>query len=456
MSKRYHFIGIGGIGMSALARILLARHLPVSGSDLQASAITAELASLGAAITIGHRPEALEGATHVVISDAIHEDNPELIAARQRGLPILRRSQLLGELMAGSRGIAISGTHGKTTLTAMVGAILVEAGMDPTVVVGGIYPPLGGNARIGRGAWFVTEACEAYESYLDLSPDIAVITNIEADHLDHHGTEGRLRQSFARFLGRLRPGGAAVLCADRPELTEIAAGLDREVIWYGFSPQAQVRGEEASCAGLAARCRLRIDGQDRGELRVSVPGMHNLLNALGAVATARRAGASLEAALQALSSFSGAERRFQVVADTAGITVIDDYAHHPTEIAATIATARQAFPGRRLFAVFQPHLYSRTRDLADGFAEALAQADVVALVHIYPAREAPIPGVTISLLADLLSQRHAKDVPWQLEKKEVAESLLPHLRPGDVVLIMGAGDITDCAHELAARLQARR
>ena len=457
MSERLHLIGIGGIGMSALAQILLARGVGVSGSDAQQSDITAQLSRRGAAITIGHRAEAVMGADRVVISDAIHEDNPELAEARARGLPVLRRSQLLAELMEGRRGIAVSGTHGKTTVTAMVGAILAEAGMDPTVTVGGVYPPLGGNARVGEGEWFVAEACEAYESYLDLSPEIAVITNIEPDHLDHHKTVQHLLASFGEFLRRITPGGCAVLCADRPELVG-AHGYapllrEREMITYGLSADAAVRGAEATAEGLSGRCRLWVRGRDEGELGVGIPGVHNVANALGAVACGLRAGAPVEAAKKALASFHGAERRFQVLGHPGGITVVDDYAHHPTEIAATIATARAAFPGRRLLAVFQPHLYSRTRDFADGFAETLSRADLIALVSIYPAREAPIAGVSIGMIADLLRAR-GKDVPWQLAKEEVVIRLVPHLKPGDVVLVMGAGDITECAHRLAEHLSA--
>ncbi len=453
MAERIHFIGIGGIGMSALARILLDRGSGVSGSDAQASPLTEELAREGAKITIGHRAEAVAGAGRVVISDAIHEDNPELAEARARGIPVVRRSQLLAELMAGRRGIAVSGTHGKTTVTAMVGAILAEAGMDPTVVVGGVYPEFGGNARVGRGDWFVAEACEAYESYLDLSPELAVITNIEPDHLDHHGTADHLFASFRQFLARLQPGGCAVLCADRPEVLELAEGLDRQVATYGFAPEAQVRGAEPRAAGLSGRCRLVVEGRDHGELEVGVPGMHNLVNALGATACALRAGAPVEAAKRALAAFRGTERRFEVLGTYRDVTVVDDYAHHPTEIAATIAAARAAFPGRRLVAVFQPHLYSRTRDFADGFAEALRAADVAGLVEIYPAREAPLPGVSIGSIAERM-RAAGQDARWELPKKEVASRLLPDLRPGDVVLVMGAGDVTECAHELAALLSA--
>lgn len=452
MSGRTHLIGIGGIGMSALAKLLLARREAVSGSDVAASSLTEELRRLGAQVTIGHRAELVEGAARAVYSDAVHDDNPELRRARQIGLPTLRRSQLLAELMEGRRGIAISGTHGKTTVAAMVGLILTEAGMDPTVVLGGEYAPLGGNARVGSGAWMVVEACEAYESYLDLSPEVAVITNIDPDHLDHHGTEARLRASFSRFLDRIVPGGRAVLCADRPELHELAARVDREVITYGLTVAAQIRGIEPCLDGLGGGCRVSADDRDQGELRLAVPGRHNLVNALGAVAAARLAGVPIPAALAALASFRGVGRRFEVLGEANGIAVVDDYAHHPAELAATLEAARAAFPGRRLVAVFQPHLYSRTRDFAEEFAGALAAADAVVLTEIYPAREAPLPGVTTRLILRALRQGRGEDGAREVAKRKLVAALSQLTRAGDVVLMMGAGDIGQVAREFASSL----
>ena len=452
MTGGIHMVGIGGIGMSALAQILLARGTPVSGSDAQQSDMLARLAGLGAAVSAGHRAELVEGAERVVISDAIHPDNPELQRAETLGIPVQRRSQLLAELMAEHRGIAVSGTHGKTTVTAMIGAILTEAGLDPTVVLGGEYRPLGGNARVGRGDWFVVEACEAYESFLDLTPEIAVVTNIEPDHLDHHKTEAHLRASFAEFLQRVPPNGRLVLCADRPELRHIADGIDRELVWYGTDERADVQGAAAATAGREAHCRLSIEGGPAGEIRIATPGIHNVLNALGALAAARNAGAPLPCCKRALAAFSGVDRRFEIVGHAAGVTVIDDYAHHPTEIGATIAAARAAYPGRRLIAVFQPHLYSRTRDFAEEFARALSQADLAVLTEIYPAREAPLPGVSSSLIAQRLVPLEGKDGPLEMAKEELATELPAHAQPGDVVLIMGAGDIGSVARDLVRRL----
>jgi UDP-N-acetylmuramate--alanine ligase len=354
--------------------------------------------------------------------------------------------------MAGCRGIAVSGTHGKTTVAAMVGSILTEAGLDPTVLLGGEYRPLGGNARVGRGEWCVAEACEAYESFLDLAPEIAVVTNVEVDHLDHHKTEAHLRDSFEQFLQGVQPNGYLVLCADRAELRDIASGIDREALWYGTDDSADVRGDDVATAGREARCRVFVRGRPAGELRIATPGEHNILNALGALATAHRAGVPVDACERALAGFTGVGRRFEVVGQAAGVTVVDDYAHHPTEVAASIAAARAAFPGQRLIAVFQPHLYSRTRDFAEQFGRALSEADLAVLTEIYPAREAPLPGVTPGLIARHLLSLRGEDGLLEMAKDEVAAMLPARVRRGDVILIMGAGDIGRVARDLIRHL----
>ncbi|MBN1459966.1 MAG: UDP-N-acetylmuramate--L-alanine ligase [Armatimonadetes bacterium] len=452
MKSRVHMIGIGGIGMSALAQILLARGYDVSGSDTQATPLTAKLEALGARIYLGHAAEHVDGAARVVVSDAIADDNSELLRARELGRPLQRRSELLAELMADKQGIAISGTHGKTTVTAMVASILVEAGLDPTLVIGGEYAPLGGNARAGNGDWFVAEACEAYESFLHLQPRIAVITNIEPDHLDHHGTAEHLRQSFVQFLERVPEGGTVVLCADRPEMTSLPLPADRRVVWYGTRAEADVQGAQIVALGRSMRCELFVQGAPSGELVVGAPGLHNLVNALSATAAAIETGASVEACRRALREFAGVGRRFEVVGEAAGVVVIDDYAHHPTEIGATIAAARSVYPERRLVALFQPHLYSRTRDFADQFAASLAAADLTVLTPIYPAREQPISGVTSALIAASLRASAGEDAVLEVAKEAVAETLPQHLRTGDVILVMGAGDIGDVARELVRQL----
>ncbi|MFB3881599.1 MAG: UDP-N-acetylmuramate--L-alanine ligase [Armatimonadota bacterium] len=454
IKERLHFIGIGGIGMSALAQIVLARGAAVSGSDIQESEITARLSDLGAAVTIGHTAASVDGSTRVIVSDAIDEGNPELLRARELGIPIQRRSQLLAELMSLHRGIAVAGTHGKTTVTAMIGLVLVEAGLDPTIELGGEYAPIGGNGRAGRGDWFLAEACEAYESFLDLRPEIALITNIEPDHLDHHGTLEHLRDSFARFLAQVPTEGAVVLCADRPDLRTLPLPAGRRAIWYGADVSAEVRGVEAASVGLSAWCRLIVSGRDEGLLTISAPGVHNVSNALGAVAACRAAGIPVEVSVRALKSFTGVGRRFEVLGDASGVTVVDDYAHHPTEIAATISAARSAFPGRPIVAIFQPHLYSRTRDFAEGFAEALQAADRAVLTDIYPAREEPIPGVNSGLIADHLRGLVPEDAVLEVAKDQIATNSPTLLRQGDVALCMGAGDIGLVARDLLSVLRA--
>jgi UDP-N-acetylmuramate--alanine ligase len=452
MTGRLHFVGIGGIGMSALAQILHARGWRISGSDAQASPIVDRLRGLGLDVTVGHRADLVEGAARVVLTDAVKEDNPEWQRALALGLPVQRRSELLAEVAAGHRLIAVSGTHGKTTVTAMVSAVLVAGGLDPTVVLGGDYAPFGGNARVGVSDWMVVEACEAYESFLDLHAEIALVTNIEPDHLDHHGTEAHLRASFARFLSQVTPGGCAVLCADRPELHSLAAAVTSRVRWYGTEARATVRGRELRSSRAGGHCLLSVDAVEVGELTVGVPGEHNLLNALGALAVGLEAGVSAATAVAALAEFRGTSRRFEVLGEVGGVTVVDDYAHHPTEIAATLAAARAAFPGQRLVAVFQPHLYSRTRDFAAGFAEALAAADCVVLTEIYPAREAPIPGVSSALIADPLRSLRGQGVVFEVAKGDVVTDLVEIARSGDVIVVMGAGDIGKLGRAFHRRL----
>ncbi len=449
MTERFHMIGIGGIGMSALAQILLHRGHHVSGCDVQQSEMTDKLADLGVQIDIGHDARHVEGVDRVITSDAIRTNHPELERARGLGLPLQRRSELLAELMHGFRGIAISGTHGKTTLTAMLGLVLAEADLDPTVVLGGELAEFGGNVRAGGGEWFVAEACEAYESFLHLQPEIAVVTNIEPDHLDHHKTEEHLRDSFRDFLRRVTPAGRIVLCADRPELRELPLPPERRVVWYGEREDAHVRAIDIQLSGRAGCCQVRLNGETAGPITVDTPGIHNVMNALGATAAALDAGAPFSACQRALRHFQGVARRFEVLGESAGVTIVDDYAHHPTEISATIAAARAAFPGRRVVALFQPHLYSRTRDFAGQFAEALSRADLPILTEIYPAREQPIPGVTSSLIADRIRQLSGEDAVLQMRKDRLTAELPAHIRPGDVVLSMGAGDIGRTARALA-------
>ncbi len=463
---RVHFIGIGGVGVSALAEIALARGDIVSGSDRSSNAITERLALRGAHVSIGHSRDLIRQIRPdlVVYSAAIAETNPERQAAAVLGIPSMSRAQYLGMLMdqAPSPRIAIAGTHGKTTTTCMVGAALVHLGYDPTVLIGGDFAPFGGNTRIGTGP-FVTEACEAFRSFLDLRADIAVVTNVETDHLDCYGDMAGVLNAFQAFVGGIREGGTLVLWADDPHagrLRAVAASHGLRALGYGIGQGSDraiwAENVRETPAGVAAAMFAVPDecdsgaepgsgadtGRALGELAMRVPGGHNILNALAALGVATACGADISAAIEGLRGFGGVERRFEVLGTKNGVAVVDDYAHHPTEIAATISAARGAYPGRRLIAVFQPHLYSRTRDLLEGFALALAKADCVIVAGIYAAREEPIPGVGPTLLAGRIA-RAAPDMTVLVEpdKASIPDAVRTIARPGDVLLILGAGDI---------------
>jgi UDP-N-acetylmuramate--alanine ligase len=455
-TRHSHFIGIGGIGMSAIAQVLLARGERISGSDLVASEVTRRLEGLGARISIGHAPGAAAGADRVVLSDAIRPDNPELAWAREHGIEIVRRSQVLAEILGAGRGIAVAGSHGKTTTSGMIALILERAGLDPTALLGGELPAFGSNARVGRGEFVVAEACEAYNSFLDLEPEIAVVTNIEPDHLDFHHTFEALQARFEEFLQRIKPGGCAVLGAEDPLLREWARELESRAVTFGVASEADFVARNVEAKGLASEFEVVRRGETLGRARVGAPGRHNVANAICAIAAALQVGAPFAAAAEALAEFRGMKRRFEVVVEAGGITVVDDYAHHPTEIRATLATARPLCRGR-LIAVFQPHLFSRTRFLLDDFAQAFGDADRVIVTEIYPAREDPIPGVTGDLLARrLLELSPGKEVAFMAPKDQIAEALAPSLRPGDWVLTLGAGPVDSVAADLSRQLSQLR
>ncbi len=456
---RAHFIGLGGISMSGLAQALLARGWQVSGSDLAESDALAHLRQLGARVFLGHAADNVIGADLVIYSDAIAPDNPELLSARARGIPLVRRSSLLGQLAADLRTIAISGTHGKTTTTAMIAAILSHAGLSPTMFLGGEYPPLGGNACLGRGEWAVVEACEAFSSFLDLSPEIAVLTNIEPEHLDYHGSEEALRASFLEFLRRLNSEGTLVVYHDDPRLPALAqqAGVNK-VIDYGLQTHAAFRATQVSFHGAGSEFVLLHPGPRPVHVKLQVPGQHNILNATAALAASSAAGVELGVAAEALANFSGVKRRFQIITRVKGITVVDDYAHHPTEMRAVFSAVRQnllSSPEKRgrLVAVFQPHLYSRTQFFLREFAEVLSQADLAWVTDIYPAREAPIPGVNADKIAQTAKKEFGGNVEY-LSFEEVVPAVLPQLIEGDIVLTLGAGNVDRIARSLAEALSA--
>ncbi|MDI3256549.1 MAG: UDP-N-acetylmuramate--L-alanine ligase [Kyrpidia sp.] len=451
--KHVHFVGIGGYGMSALARVLLDWHISVSGSDVERNPLTDELERRGAVIHIGHDPDHLSGVDCVVYSTALSPDNVELVEARKRGLRVLHRSEVLAEILEAKRGIAVAGAHGKTTTSSMIAFVMSRSGLDPTYVVGGVISNLGENAKAGRGCYAVAEADESDGTFLKYHPYMAVVTNIEPDHLENYGGRfDNLRGAYRTFLSQVRCDGLKVLCADDPELSRIGADLPGRTVWYGFSSQADWSARDIDLEDRRSKSRVFYRNEYVGDLALSVPGRHNISDALAAVAVCREAGIPFSTIVDALSEFRGAKRRFQQIADVAGVLIVDDYAHHPTEIEATIAAARTT--GRRIIAVFQPQRYTRTHFLLDAFSYAFKDADDVIITDIYsPVGEKKIAGVSAERLAQLIRERSNERVKFLRQKEEVINDLLTRVLPGDLVLFMGAGDIWMAARQLAEFLQ---
>ena len=443
---RVHFTGIGGAGMSGIARIMLARGVTVSGSDSAASPVLAELAGLGARVHVGHAADQLGDADTLVVSTAIRADNPELAEAGRRGIRVLHRAGALASLMFGRRVVAVTGTHGKTTTTSMITTVLRETGADPGYVIGGNLAATGTGAADGAGPDFVAEADESDGSFLMLSPDVAVITNVEADHLDNYGTAEAYRASFGAFVARISPGGLLVTCADDPGTRDLAGQASRRglrVRTYGESADADYLMTGTRTRGMETTSAVRSQPSPFGiidvQITLGVPGRHNALNAAAAFATATELGIAPERAAAALASYRGAARRMEPKGEAGGVRVLDSYAHHPTELAADLRTAREIADGGRVIAVFQPHLYSRTRIFASEFGAALALADEVVLLDVYAAREDPEPGVTGRLVADAVPGGAARYVESFGDAPRIAASVAA---PGDLVLTMGAGDVT--------------
>ncbi len=451
-SERYHFVGIGGIGMSALARLLLERGAGVSGSDLKASPLLDALAAEGARVAIGQRAENLGDATLLVVSSAIGADNPEYAAAIARGLPIVTRGELLARLTRGMRTVAIAGTHGKTTTTAMTAAIFEAAGLDPTVAVGGERIDTHRNARSGRGPWFITESDESDGSFLFLSPAIAVVTNIENDHIASDADIPQLIAQFTAFVTSVSGDGHVVIGNDNPSSALLAASAAVPVTTFATRGPALLRALDIRYAALGSRSRIEAHGRELGELVLGVPGEINIQNALAALAVARAAGIDFAIAARALAAFSGVRRRFEIVGRSAALTVVDDYAHHPTAVEQTIAAARAAHDGP-LIVAFQPHRYSRTAYLAADFARALAGADHVVLAPVYAASEAPLEGVSERSIGEPLA-RAGTPVSYVAAVEELIERLPAIAPPNALVLMLGAGSISAVAHTLGARIGA--
>lgn len=470
-----HFIGIGGAGMSGLAEILLLRGIAVSGSDAVKNRKTDELQSLGASIAIGHHANNIEGADLVVYSSAVSETNAERMEAGRLGLRLMRRANFLGELVRDHTLIAVAGTHGKTTVTSMIASVLIEAGLDPLVVVGASVPELGGkNSRAGAGKIAVVEADEYDRSFLALGGSyITVLTSLEAEHLDTYGDVSTLKDAFVQFANQgpsqsLHPSnngsinnyatmqnGYAIVSIDDPMLREITPRLRKRIVTYGLdSLETKYRAEHIVQTLHRTRATLVRSGEAAAEIELRVPGRHNVMNALAAIAVADVLSIPLDITLRALKRFGGAERRFEFIGEANGITIIDDYAHHPTEVRATLSTARAVYPGRRIVACFQPHTFTRTRDFAEGFGEAFAaSADVLVLLDIYPAREEPLPGVTSKLISNAATAAGMKDIYSVKGTNELPSALAEIIQPGDVLLTIGAGSITDAAPRLLHDLQ---
>jgi len=438
--RRIHLVGIGGIGLSAIARILAAWGYVVSGSDLRASRITQELNALGIRTFEGHAREQVGDADLVVISSAVPEENPEVQAAQERGIPVVKRQNLLGRMMAGSYGIAVAGTHGKTTTTAMISVMLARLGLDPTYIVGGIVTDLGGNAGAGVGPYFVVEADEYDRMFLGLCPRIALVTNVEMDHPDCYRDLDDMRCTFGQYLDQVAADGAIVACADSPEVVRILQGRPSRpaAITYGFSPKADlvIEGAEGNARG-GMDWRVRDGGCSWGEFTLALPGMHNVLNATAALAVADALGLDRALAAETLADFRGVLRRFEVKGEWRGVTIIDDYAHHPTEIRATLAAARLRYPGRRIWAVWEPHTFSRTEALLQEFASCFGDADRVIVLDIYAARAREKASLQAKDIVRAMDQDRARYVGSQ---DDVVDRLARELEPGDVLLTLGAGD----------------
>jgi UDP-N-acetylmuramate--alanine ligase len=452
--RHIHFVGIGGSGMSGIAEVLRNLGYEVSGSDLAENAATRRLAGLGAKIYAQHSPKHVEGADAVVVSSAVHDDNPEVAAARERRIPVVPRALMLAELMRLKQGVAIAGTHGKTTTTSLVASVLAEGGLDPTFVIGGRLNAAGSNARLGAGDFIVVEADESDASFLHLQPVIAVVTNIDADHMQTYEHDfARLKHAFVQFLQNLPFYGSAILCADDPNVREILPLVTKPVLTYGTAPDAGVRAEAIEADAGRMRFRVRRESGPPLEVTLNLPGRHNVLNALAAIAVADELAIPQPAILKALAEFRGVGRRFQSYGEIAlagggAFTLIDDYGHHPAEMAATLEAARGAFPGRRIVLAFQPHRYTRTRDLFEDFVRVLSSADALLLAEVYPAGEAPIVAADARSLARAVRVAGKVEPVFVEEVAQMAGAIRRIAEPGDVVVTMGAGSIGNVPAQL--------
>ncbi|RJP21456.1 MAG: UDP-N-acetylmuramate--L-alanine ligase [Deltaproteobacteria bacterium] len=447
-----HFVGIGGIGMSGIAELLLNLGYRVSGSDLRRSDTTDRLSALGAEVLTGHAAENVPEDGHVVVvSSAVHADNPEVVEAHRRKIPVIPRAEMLAELMRMKYGIAIAGTHGKTTTTSMVATVLAAAGWDPTAVVGGKLNSLGSNAKLGQGEFLVAEADESDGSFLRLSPTVAVVTNIDPEHLDFYSGIGQIKETFLHFINKVPFYGFAVLCIDHPNVQELLPSVEKTVVTYGFSRHADYRAEDVVASGMTNRFTVLARGERLGEVTLRAPGRHNVSNALAAAAVACELGVPFDRVRDGLAEYGGVVRRFQVKGETEGVTVVDDYGHHPAEVRATLSAAREVWPSRRIVVGFQPHRYTRTRALFREFLSAFHDADVLLVFDVYAAGEEPIEGATGLRLCEAIREHGHKGTVYGGKAVEAGGTVRSLLLPGDVFITMGAGDVWKLGESLDPR-----
>lgn len=452
-SRRIHFVGIGGVGMSGIAQVLLNLGHEVSGSDIAEGEATRRLAEMGATISYGHSADVIRaGIDVVVMSSAAKFSNPEIMRARELRIPVIPRAEMLAELMRMKSGVAVAGTHGKTTTTSLISTVLHRAGLDPTAVIGGKVHAFGSNAQLGRGNLLVAEADESDGTFLLLTPTIAVVTNIEAEHLDYYGSLERVKSAYLEFINRVPFFGCAVVCLDDVAVRGLVLSARKRVLTYGFSPDADYVARDVRVEGMATRFIAERGGQSLGEWTVRMPGRHNALNALATIAVAQQLEVPLAAAREALAEFGGIHRRFEICGEVGGVMVVTDYAHHPSEIRATIAAAREGFSDRRIVVAFQPHRYSRLRDLFTEFLDAFDSADKVFLTDVYAAGEEPIEGINGDVLHFALRRRGHLDVELVSDYRNLIEAIAPQVRPGDLVLMLGAGTIYRLGGELVHAL----
>ncbi len=454
MFKRFqniHFVGIGGIGMSGIAELLLNLRYRVSGSDAKQSPVTARLRKKGAKVFYQHRASNVEGAHVVVVSSAVHADNPELVAARRKNIPVIPRAEMLAELMRLKYGIAVAGSHGKTTTTSMVGQILGGGGLDPTLVIGGKVNSLRTNAKLGKGDYLVAEADESDGSFLKLNPTIALITNIDPEHMEHYRDFEALKETFVQFANKVPFYGSIVACVDHPVVRELLPRFSRKVLTYGLEQPADFSAGKIRQEGMKQRFKVYYRKEPLGFVTLPMPGRHNVSNALAAIAAGRELEIPFRTIAESLRGFRGIQRRLQVLYDRE-VLVLDDYGHHPVEIRATLAAVRQAFPKRRVVVLFQPHRYSRTRDLFQDFTQAFEQSDLLLLTEIYGAGEDPIVGITGRTLSEAMAH---SQVAFVHDKQALIAEVRGLLQEGDIVLTLGAGDITQVGHDLARLLKQK-